>query len=233
MHAGYWMGAVPVPVNIRLAAPEIAYIVDNAGAGVVVAVDAPFLGLLEHEALAPWRDRAIRVAGPDDGAGAADAGWPEHDYETLIAAADPARTARSARRDDPAILFYTGGTTGRSKGVPLSHRNAVSNGMQVGHTVGVYSDDVYLHVAPMFHSADLLGTGFTLMGSGPRLPARLHPGGPAGRDPGPGRDLDHAGADHDHHDAAAGRPDAIRSLEPAGVPLRQVRRWRRNGSSGH
>ena len=167
LHAGYWMGAVPVPVNIRLAAPEIAYIVDNAGAG-VVAVDAPFLSLLEHEAMAPWRDRAIRVAGPGEAAGGADhtgSEWAKHDYEALIAGADPAGL-HDAREEDTAILFYTGGTTGRSKGVPLSHRNAVANGMQVGHTVGVYSDDVYLHVAPMFHSADLLGTGFTLMGSG-------------------------------------------------------------------
>ena len=168
LHAGYWMGAVPAPVNIRLAPPEIAYILDNAGAE-VVAVDAALSGLLAHEALAPWRGRAIRVAGPEDDADAgeadADSPWPAHDYETLIAGADPAGL-HEAQETDPAILFYTGGTTGRSKGVPLSHRNAVANGMQVGHTVGVHSDDVYLHVAPMFHSADLLGTGFTLMGSG-------------------------------------------------------------------
>ena len=163
LHAGYWMGAVPAPVNIRLAPPEIAYILDNARAE-VVAVDAPFLDLLEHEALARWRDRAIRIAGPQDEAADGDAARPGRDYESLIAAAEPAGL-HEAQEDDPAILFYTGGTTGRSKGVPLSHRNAVSNGMQVGHTVGVYSDDVYLHVAPMFHSADLLGTGFTLMGS--------------------------------------------------------------------
>ncbi len=163
LHAGYWMGAVPAPVNIRLAPPEIAYILDNAGAE-VVAVDAPFLGLLEHEALARWRDRAIGVIGPGDETDA-DAVRPEHDYESLIAGTNPTGL-HEAQEDDTAILFYTGGTTGRSKGVPLSHRNAVANGMQVGHTVGVFSDDVYLHVAPMFHSADLLGTGFTLMGSG-------------------------------------------------------------------
>ncbi len=163
LHAGYWMGAAPAPVNIRLAPPEIAYILDNAGAE-VVAVDAPFLGLLEHEALARWRDRAIGVIGPGDETDA-DAVRPEHDYESLIAGTNPTGL-HEAQEDDTAILFYTGGTTGRSKGVPLSHRNAVANGMQVGHTVGVFSDDVYLHVAPMFHSADLLGTGFTLMGSG-------------------------------------------------------------------
>ena len=164
LHAGYWMGAIPVPVNIRLAAPEIAYILDNAGAG-VVAVDAPMLELLEHDSLRPWRDRAIAVRGkfdrPQDEVDAF--GLP--DYEALIADAAPA-ALHEAHEEDTAVLFYTGGTTGRSKGVQLTHMNAVTNGMQVGHTVGVFSNDVYLHVAPMFHSADLLNTGFMLMGSG-------------------------------------------------------------------
>jgi long-chain acyl-CoA synthetase len=66
--------------------------------------------------------------------------------------------------DDDAIVLYTGGTTGRSKGVRLTHRNVVSNGMQCGLAMDFRGDDIYLHVAPMFHSADLLATGFTLLG---------------------------------------------------------------------
>jgi len=164
LHAGYWMGAIPVPVNIRLAPPEIAYILDNAGVD-VVAVDAPFLGLLEHESMARWRDKSIRIVGANDGVDPAVKDWTDHDYEALVAQADPAPLHES-KEEDTATLLYTGGTTGRSKGVQLTHMNAVSNGMQVGHTVGIYPNDVYLHVAPMFHSADLLGTGFTLMGGG-------------------------------------------------------------------
>jgi long-chain acyl-CoA synthetase len=44
--------------------------------------------------------------------------------------------------------------------------NVVANGMQVGLAWGYQPDDVFLHVAPMFHSADLLGTGVTLLGGG-------------------------------------------------------------------
>ena len=56
--------------------------------------------------------------------------------------------------DDVAGIFYTGGTTGRSKGVMLTHDNILSNMMN--GLAGVYKGEhwVYLHVAPMFHIAD-------------------------------------------------------------------------------
>jgi acyl-CoA synthetase (AMP-forming)/AMP-acid ligase II len=51
VHAGYWMGAVPVPVNIRLAVPEIAFILKDAEVK-ALAVDEPFLALADHEQIA-------------------------------------------------------------------------------------------------------------------------------------------------------------------------------------
>ncbi|MGE0874024.1 MAG: AMP-binding protein [Burkholderiales bacterium] len=155
VHAGYWMGAVPVPVNIRLAPPEIAFILEDAGVR-ALAVDEPFLPLLEHAAIAPHAGNAFAVS-------AAPLGGRLPDYETLLASARPAPLVDS-REEDDAILFYTGGTTGRSKGVRLTHRNVVSNGMQCAMEYGYRGTDTYLHVAPMFHSADLLGTGYTLLG---------------------------------------------------------------------
>ena len=56
IHAGYWMGAVPVPVNIRLAPPEIAFILDDAGCEVVLAEDV-FADLVNAEEFDRWRDR--------------------------------------------------------------------------------------------------------------------------------------------------------------------------------
>nr|MCS5607765.1 AMP-binding protein [Alphaproteobacteria bacterium] len=50
--------------------------------------------------------------------------------------------------------FYTGGTTGRSKGVMLSHRNLVLNALQFASEVGFVSNSHYLHAAPMFHLAN-------------------------------------------------------------------------------
>ena len=153
--AGYWMGAVPVPVNIRLAPPEIGFILKDADCR-IVAIEDVFWDLAGSDALAPWRGRLLYVS-PDRAA---------HDvaqYEALLATAEPAQLADAAE-DDDAILLYTGGTTGRSKGVRLTHRNVVSNGMQMAHHWRVRSDDIYLHIPPMFHSADLLGTAFTLVG---------------------------------------------------------------------
>ncbi len=155
VHAGYWLGAIPVPVNIRLAAPEIRFILDDAECKLVVVEDA-MADLARAPELAPWRDRII-FQSPEP----ADVEWPQ--YEALLADAAPAEP-REAAEDDDAIVFYTGGTTGRSKGVQLSHRNVISNGMQCAVAMRVRFDDVYLHVAPMFHSADLLGTAYTLTG---------------------------------------------------------------------
>jgi long-chain acyl-CoA synthetase len=69
--------------------------------------------------------------------------------------------------DTLAALFYTGGTTGKSKGVMLSHRNLVSNSMNV--TIGGHDDEftTYLHAAPMFHLADS-GSTFAVTANGGR-----------------------------------------------------------------
>jgi long-chain acyl-CoA synthetase len=156
IHAGYWSGRVPVPINFRLAAPEIRYILEDSGCATLFAEDV-FKDLLGAPELAPWQSVSIRIA-PE----AKDAG--EREYEALLASS-PSAALHEPAEDDDAILLYTGGTTGRSKGVRLTHRNVYSNGMQVAPAMRVKFDDVYLHVAPMFHSADLLGTAFTLAGA--------------------------------------------------------------------
>ena len=51
-------------------------------------------------------------------------------------------------------MFYTGGTTGRSKGVMLSHRNIVANALNTAEALAGDENTVYLHAAPMFHAAD-------------------------------------------------------------------------------
>ena len=148
MHAGYWMGVVPVPVNTRLALPEIRQVLDDAACE-LVAVDETFSGKLDSEELFPWRERAL---------------FMERDYESRLAGETPLAAHDSGQNDD-AILLYTGGTTGQSKGVRLTHGNLLAHGMQWALTWDARPDDVYLHAAPMFHSADLLGTAYTLLGA--------------------------------------------------------------------
>ena len=156
IHAGYWMGAIPVPVNYRLAPPEIEFILDDADCEVLFVEDV-FADLVNAKEFDRWRETMTFI-------GSNGIGDDKPHYDALLQQAAPADGYESAE-DDDAILLYTGGTTGRSKGVRLSHRNVFSNGMQCAIAMRVRSDDVFLHVAPMFHSADLLGTAFTHVGA--------------------------------------------------------------------
>jgi len=151
IHAGYWLGAIPVPINFRLAPPEILAIVHECGAGVLF-VDQHFLAISEALKGGGWTGD-IHLLRQDELSSTAQ----------LISEHEPIEPC-AADENDEAILLFTGGTTGSGKGVPLSHGNVVSNGLQVGLALGAAPLDVMLHVAPMFHSADLLGTAITLAG---------------------------------------------------------------------
>lgn len=156
-NAGYWAGVVPVPLNFRLSTAEIVLLLQDAECDVLF-VDNAFAHLLDQPQLAKWRERAVLI--PVDGA---DSDLPSVDV--LIARAKP-MPAHEVHEDDDAILLYTGGTTGRGKGVRLSHRNVMSNALQLSRVMNVDENDVYLHVSPMFHSTDLKATVVTMFGGG-------------------------------------------------------------------
>ena len=129
-------GAVLVPLNNRHAIPEHQYALDDAGAKVLI-VDAAHAAIAE-QLKAPGR--TVLVA-PDE-------------YEALLSRSEPTPLAGPADENDLAGLFYTGGTTGKAKGVMLSHRNVVFNALSVALGTDYSEHDVYLHAAPMFHLAD-------------------------------------------------------------------------------
>jgi long-chain acyl-CoA synthetase len=143
-----WAGCVFVPVNTRLAPPEIAYWLDDSGSEVLFVDDA-FLPAIEALKGKMASVREIVYIG--------DADTPEgmHGYEDLIAGSEAVDDAGKGY-DDLAALYYTGGTTGVSKGVMLSHRNIVSNALNTIPAVDFRSDMRWLHAAPMFHIADAL-----------------------------------------------------------------------------
>lgn len=155
LHAGYWLGAIPVPINFRLAPAEIAQIIGDARC-LHVMVETAFESILEHPASVSWKAFAT-VFGDSCG--------PEATrYESMLADAAPLEAA-DPDADAEALLLFTGGTTGRSKGVRLSHTNILSNNLAFGLAVGARPEHVYLHAAPMFHSADLLALGWMLQGA--------------------------------------------------------------------
>jgi long-chain acyl-CoA synthetase len=161
-------GGVTVPLNTRLAPPEIAYILEDSGA-TILFVDAAFAPVL-----AQLRGRLGAVR---DIIWLDDAGVPDGmlGFETLLDAPPVADVA--AQDDDVAGIFYTGGTTGQAKGVMLTHRNLIINAANITVAVGYMSNGIYLHAAPMFHIADNASTlAVTMMGGTHVFIPRFDPG---------------------------------------------------------
>ncbi len=119
-----------VPHNTRWAEPELAYATDDAGAKVLICDRDP-------GGLADLVDTVIRL---DTG-----------QYDELLDAAP--ELAPEVGPDTLAGLFYTGGTTGASKGVMLTHANLMANAVHAQLAQPVLDDDRYLTMAPMFHAA--------------------------------------------------------------------------------
>ncbi len=164
MFAVPWAGGVFQPINTRLAGPEVVYWLNDSEASVLL-VDTSFAPLIAdiREQL-KFVEKLIFI---DDG----------EVPEGLMAYAEvvDAEPIEDTRRqgDDVAGLFYTGGTTGRSKGVMLSHTNLVVNALQSVALLDCRPGDRILHVAPMFHIADafICMTSVTMGGSNYFLPA--------------------------------------------------------------
>ena len=132
--ACHLLGAVAVPVNFRLAPDEIAFILRDAGAVALVAAHgSPTLPL----------DGLVLTTGQV--------------YEDAIASADPHTQPASLSEDDPALMGYTSGTTGRPKGAILTHGNLVASTLSWIHEMRAGEDDVWLSGQPLFHIGGING----------------------------------------------------------------------------
>jgi long-chain acyl-CoA synthetase len=158
-----WAGAVIVPTNIRWSRAEIEDSLHDCRASMLV-VDKAFAEMGADLAKAV----ALKLVYADDDAGPAEA---DH-YEKLIAASGPILDAM-ATREELAGIFYTGGTTGRSKGVMLSHANIVSNALHMLSEGLLPDGTVYLNAAPMFHLANGAGMFASLIGGGSNVIVRM------------------------------------------------------------
>jgi long-chain acyl-CoA synthetase len=156
MYAIPWLGAAMVPVNTRLAAPEIQYILEDAGACALFIDGAMKAHLPVLAGRMPTVKAVFYLDDDDTPAGV-------RRFEELASA--PASEDAGAGGDTLAGLFYTGGTTGKSKGVMLSHNNLVWNAMNAIAGICFDSETTYIHSGPMFHLADGASTfGVTACG---------------------------------------------------------------------
>ncbi|MBI1760686.1 MAG: fatty acid--CoA ligase [Acidobacteria bacterium] len=141
------IGAVYMPINFRLVASDFEYILNHAEAKLVIVED----GLTDAvDGIRPQLKSIERFIVCSDEAGQAREGW--EDYETLLAAASAdAPVPATVDENDTACILYTSGTTGRPKGVMLTHRNLYLNAMNSVIEFGLTHDDVYLHTLAQFH----------------------------------------------------------------------------------
>ncbi|TDD02793.1 long-chain-fatty-acid--CoA ligase [Saccharopolyspora terrae] len=138
------LGAIFVPLNARLTAPEVEFALRDSGASVLIHSQE----LTEVARAASGS--ATRVVMRDGDAPADTAG-----YEDLIASAGTARIDEPVSHDDPCFIMYTSGTTGRPKGVVLTHGNIVFSVMNAVIDLDLTSDETALVCAPLFHTAAL------------------------------------------------------------------------------
>lgn len=156
LYATMRLGATAVPINPIYSPDEIAYIVNDSDAKVVVALDA-LLPLVEkaHKALPAVESYIICET---------DSATPEkmaqlpgevkgkvHSFTNLIGKSSAYSELAEVTADDNAVILYTSGTTGKPKGAMLTHQNLYSNARDVGEYLQIGADDRVIATLPVFH----------------------------------------------------------------------------------
>ncbi len=162
-------GRVLHTLNIRLFPEQLTYIVNHAE-DEVIFVDRSLLALLQP--LLKTFETVKHLVLMDDGRGDVPtdlAGIQLHDYEELLAAAEPVQWT-VVPENTAASMCYTSGTTGNPKGVVYSHRSTFMHtfGVMTADSLGARESDVILPVVPMFH-ANAWGLAHAAVASGASL----------------------------------------------------------------
>ncbi len=142
-HAALLGGGVVNPLNLRFAPKELAYVIKDSGTKVCF-VDKIFAPLIDAVKADAGLEHVILVGDgdvPHTGT-----------YDKMLATATPT-LPEEGNESDPAILMYTGGTTGLPKGVLLSQRAQALNNYHFMMTMQFNRNTKYLLQTPMFHAA--------------------------------------------------------------------------------
>jgi acyl-CoA synthetase (AMP-forming)/AMP-acid ligase II len=149
-YAALRAGAILVPANPRNAPPELAHLVTDSGAAAVLY--APEVGDVVAKGTAQSGMSPVLLALPE---------------LTELAAGQYPPVAHVPAEADDALLLYTSGTTGAAKGALFDHHRALWTGIAMAGVTGYREADRTLHVAPLYHGAQLClvlfaGTGLAM-----------------------------------------------------------------------
>jgi long-chain acyl-CoA synthetase len=133
-------GLAFMPVNSRLALPELRYVLKDSDAR-ALAFSEPFLPM--YEELKSTLEYGIGLALPKAAV----------DYEALLAGATPLRQPVATELDEIMQIYYTSGTTGEPKGVCLTNRNMYAGGLDGVLALSAAREDSWQHSGPLFHLA--------------------------------------------------------------------------------
>jgi fatty-acyl-CoA synthase len=148
------IGAISVPINYRLSPGEIAFILQDSESKILIA-DSMFKNQVD-----PIREeirgieRILWTGGLQELDDSIDL-----NYEEVMQQSDfGVLPDLSMSSEDVAQIYYTSGTTGRPKGVMLSHQNVTTHALGTIAEIHLTDRDVWIHVAPLFHLADAWAT---------------------------------------------------------------------------
>lgn len=156
--AGWMLGRTVVPLNYLLKPDELQYVIDDCETDLILSA-GPMLDFMKF---APRVKHLVKIE--------------ELDYKRMPDLRWPA----AAANDDLAVLLYTSGTSGKPKGVMLSHANLAANMRQVDQAIDFTPRDVMIGVLPQFHSFGLtvltllpLAAGIKVVYTARFVPAKL------------------------------------------------------------
>jgi fatty-acyl-CoA synthase len=140
-------GGVLLPLNIRLAGPDLAYILNDSGAAVLF-LEQEFVGLVDT-----FRNQLRTVRAFYQLDGTPKVNWLSgNTYEQVLASPQYRRDVMDFDENSVAEIFYTSGTSAAPKGVMLTHRNVYLHAMNMAVHHHTRFEHVFLHTIPLFHA---------------------------------------------------------------------------------